>query len=139
MVGERSQRGRSPARYGVLLAVAAAAAAAAPYVATAVGLEVNTRSVVEVVDHVVPGAVVILVGVFAAVTARLPLPAATLALLAGLWMTLTHIPLIADARSGVVGWGPALVHSLPAIAVLVVAGAATVSWAADGDAGPERP
>ena len=112
--------------------------AAAPYAGRALDLVVNTTATVEVVDHVVPGAVILAVAVFALVTARISLPAALLAALASFWMTATHVPLLLQVPKDQVGLAPALWHSLPGMAVFVVALAATVmAWRAAGESSRE--
>ncbi|HEX2027510.1 MAG TPA: hypothetical protein VHF25_05870 [Nitriliruptorales bacterium] len=101
----------------------------APYAGPPLGFVVVTRPVVEVVDHVLPGIVLLGVATFALVTGRLPLPLSLLAVLAGLWMAGTHVPLLAQAARGGVEVAAALWHSLPGLLLLVVAvGAAVVAW-----------
>ena len=39
--------------------------------------------------------------------------------LAGLWMTATHLPLIVQARNGEAPWGASLYHSIPGFVVLL--------------------
>ena len=84
------------------LAALAVWAMAVPWLARAVGLEVDVPARLEVIDHVVPGAV---------------------AALAGTWITATHVTLVPEALDGVTGWGPALAHlsAGPPIVVLAVA------------------
>ena len=99
-----------------------------PYLATAVGLEVDVPARVEVVDHVVPGALVVAVsGVLVGLRDRLDpegLPALSLigvACLAGFWTTSTHVPLLAEAADGVTSWGAALLHFSSGPPVVAVA------------------
>ncbi len=91
------------------------------------GPHLDTADRVEVADHVVPGALVVLVSV--AVLAcglvrarRSPpmLPAGLAVVLAGCWMTATHVPLLAQAARDEVGWGAGLFHTLPGVAVLAL-------------------
>ena len=109
-----------------LLAGLGAWAAVVPYLATAVGLEVDVPAKVEVVDHVVPGAIVIAASA-ALVALRLDpegLPALSLAgvaALAGFWTTSTHMPLLAEAADGVTPWGAALLHFSSGPPVVLVA------------------
>lgn len=96
----------------------------APYVGNAAGLEVNTRAIVEVVDHVIPGAVLMLVGLGLARWTSLSL--ALVGVLAALWMAGTHLPLVVQAASGGVDWTAALWHSVPGFALFVLTVGATV-------------
>ncbi len=96
---------------------------AVPYAGRALGLEVNVAPSLEVIDHVVPGAVVVACAGFSylklrdasAPTSLSYLIAVGVSLLAGLWITTTHLPLLAAATRGSVQWGPALWHSLPGL------------------------
>lgn len=79
----------------------------------------------EFVDHVVPGAVVIVASLLALVLARRvvlgPLFAVGLAIVvAGLWMDATHLPLVLQATRDEAPWGATLHHSLPGLAVLLL-------------------
>lgn len=93
---------------------------AAPYAGKALGLVVVTRPIVEVVDHVVPGLVVLAMAIASIVTRRISLPAAFLVSLAGLWMTATHVPLVAQALRGGVDMKAALFHSIPGAMITVL-------------------
>lgn len=42
--------------------------------------------------------------------------------LAGFWMTATHVPLVLQAMDGEVSWGAALYHTAPGLAVMAVGG-----------------
>lgn len=96
---------------------------AVPYVGRALGLEVNVAPSLEVIDHVVPGAVAVACAGFSYLKLRdgsatrslAYLIAVGVSLLAGLWITTTHLPLLAAANRGSVQWGPALWHSLPGL------------------------
>ncbi len=100
-----------------------------PYLATALGLEVKVSSLVEVVDHVVPGALVAVAGVYLTMLARRrslagaqsALLAGGVCFLAGFWVLSTHVPLLADASRSRVSWGAAIWHFSTALPVLVLA------------------
>jgi hypothetical protein len=123
----RMGRTRSRARG---LAALATWAIAVPWLARALGLELDVPTRLEVTDHVIPGLVVL---ACAALLARWPagvaghagrrLGACAVAGLAGIWITTTHLTLIPEALDGTTGWGPALLHlsAGPPIAVLAVA------------------
>lgn len=95
--------------------------AVAPYLSNAVGLAVDTKPVVEVVDHVIPGAVVVAVAVATLVGAPRSFIGSMLVLAAGLWMTASHLPLLVQATRGEAGLGAALVHSVPGMVILALA------------------
>ena len=92
------------------------------------GPALNTETRVEIADHVVPGVVVLAVSVAALVmTTRPPRRQSTLLLasgfvilLAGLWMTATHVPLVAQASRQEVTWEAALYHTAPGVAVVLL-------------------
>lgn len=78
----------------------------------------------EIADHVVPGAVVVIVSALAAVLTRRSgatsptlLPAGMLVGLAGVWMVATHVPLIIDATRDRAGWDATAYHGAPSLAV----------------------
>lgn len=88
-------------------------AAAVPYLGTALSLRLDVARSLEVIDHVVPGAVVL----FAAIaghgarrggTAWLLTGAAVC--LAGVWATVTHVPLVPELLDGTSPAGAALLH-----------------------------
>lgn len=102
---------------------------AAPYAGPALGFVVRTTAETEVVTHVVPGVPVLAVAAFVLVSGRFPLPAALVAVLAGMWMAGTHLPLVFQAFDGGVDMGSALWHSIPGTTIFVVAvAAATIAW-----------
>lgn len=79
----------------------------------------------EFVDHVVPGAVVIVASLLALLLVRRaalgPLFAVGLAIVvAGLWMDATHLPLVLQATRNEAPWPATLHHSLPGLAVLLL-------------------
>lgn len=112
------------------------------------GPELNTTDRVEIADHVVPGMVVLGIAVASLVMmsrrrgqqrrahALSLLVCGFVVVLAGLWITATHLPLVAQASRQEVTWGAAIFHTAPGVAVLVL-GAAWVAahWSAAGDAG----
>ncbi|MBA2752672.1 MAG: hypothetical protein H0U41_10660 [Actinobacteria bacterium] len=75
------------------------------------GPKLNTETRVEVADHVVPSLVLIAVSLVILVVSRrraetaagLSLVAGFLVALAGLWMVVTHVPLVAQAMRGRAG------------------------------------
>lgn len=101
--------------------------AATPYVAPAFGFTLTLDPLVEVVDHVVPGVVVVAACATALLLRRRPSAAyaftiaAALSMLGGLWATATHVPLLVQARQGLVTWGAAFFHSTPGVVLMVVA------------------
>lgn len=128
-MGEALQPADGPGawrRFGALLAALAALGTAAPYLAVPLGLEVNVPAGVEVVDHVVPGAVLLAVAGSAIAARTLPLAAALTAVLASFWMAATHVPLLADGDEPL---GAALWHSLPGFGLLALStAAAAYAW-----------
>ncbi len=84
-----------------------------------------TEDRVEVVDHVFPGVVVVIVSLIALVVARRsPRPGPFLfvvglvVLLAGLFMFATHVPLVMQATRDEAPWGGTVFHTSSALAVL---------------------
>jgi hypothetical protein len=103
------------ARWAIALAALAAWAMAVPWLAAAVGLELEVATRLEIADHVVPG--VIMLAAVAVLAARGGPPGGVVrigvsgvAFLAGLWITATHVPLIPAAIDGLAPWGAALLH-----------------------------
>ena len=93
---------------------------ATPYLGHAWELNLDVATKVEVVDHVVPGIVVVaatLVWLLLLGSSRageesaVPLAAIGLCFLAGLWVTSTHVPTIVKAGHPLVPWDAALFHS----------------------------
>jgi len=104
--------------------VVAAWAALPPYAGPSLVLDPT----VEVVDHVLPALVVLAVCVTVLAfrrraTAGALFAAGLLVVLAGFWMTVTHVPLLAQAARGEVSWAAATWHSLPGLAVMVLGAA----------------
>lgn len=102
-------------RLALGLAALAIWAIAVPWLARAVGLELDVPARLEIIDHVIPGAVAL---ACAAVVGRAQGPGGELrrlisgsaAALAGLWITSTHATLVPEAVDGISPWGPALLH-----------------------------
>jgi hypothetical protein len=102
------------------VALAAGWAILAPYLGPAWELTARVPARVEVVDHVVPGALAAIAAVVglarrgrsakaspdAAVVA-----ASALAVLAGFWTTATHVPVLPLAADGELSWPAALLHA----------------------------
>lgn len=91
------------------------------------GPHLNTAARVEVADHVVPGVVLIAVSAISVLVARRPghatswlLLAGLVALLAGIWMTATHVPLVAQATRDQAPGGAVLYHTAPGVAVMAL-------------------
>ena len=99
-----------------------------PYVGPALGLELDVSATVEVVDHVVPGVTVIAFSVLALFLLRrgwhsdsLPLLfSVAVCMLAGLWETTSHVPLLLEGGTPEAPWGTVLMHSLVGPPVLVL-------------------
>ena len=107
-------------------------ASAAPYIL--LGPDLNASAKNEFADHVVPGALMIVLAVVMLMRARsgtatagsaFPLLAGFGIILAGIWMTATHLPLVRDARNDIVDGGVAAWHTIPGLVVLVLG----VVWA----------
>ena len=105
-----------------------------------------TEDRVEVVDHVVPGVVVIVVSLISVAVARRsakPGPvlfvAGLVVLLAGLFMVATHVPLVMQATRDEAPWGGTVFHTSAALAVfgLGLLWAATYWSATAPEAEPE--
>jgi hypothetical protein len=93
------------------------------------GPEINTSMRVEVADHVVPAMLLLGVSVWALLRARRAGPAVGGTgmlvagfgvLLAGLWMTATHVPLVRQALRDQVSDAAAVYHTLPGLVVLAL-------------------
>lgn len=112
-------------RWAAALAAFAAWAATVPWLAEAVGLGLDVPTRLEVADHVVPGLVTLAGVALLAVLGRRPgsmvwLGVGSVAFLAGLWSTSTHVPLIFEALEGATPWGTALLHFSAGPPVLVL-------------------
>jgi hypothetical protein len=101
---------------------------AVPYVGPVLGLDLDVTDKVEVVDHVVPGMLVVACAIALLWLARrggsgslLSMGLACAIALAGMWITATHVPLLLDAGRGVVPWGTALFHTASGPVILALA------------------
>lgn len=97
--------------------------------------KLNVESRVEFADHVVPGIVVLAVSALGLVLLRSASPSPMLLFvggaaiaLAGLWMVATHLPLVNQARDGIVPGGAVAWHSLPGLAVSLLGVAWTIRF-----------
>lgn len=116
-------------RRTALLAALAAWTIVVPYLGRLLGLEVDVAARVEIVDHVVPGAVATAAALYLnRVARRGPLAAERFALLAsgvaflaGFWVLATHVPLLADAADSDQSWSAALWHSATAVPIVILA------------------
>lgn len=115
-------------------------AALTPYVL--LGDDLNAAAKNEFADHVVPGALMIALSAAQLVRDRagttggsFPLLAGFGILLAGLWMTATHLPLVRDAGDGIVAENVAAWHSVPGLVVMALG----VAWAASYWSSAEEP
>ncbi|MFP5364897.1 MAG: hypothetical protein ACLGI5_19430 [Thermoleophilia bacterium] len=95
----------------------------APYA----GPEVDVSSTVEFVDHVVPGAIVVTTAIFAIQRGASEFLTAAVGLLAALWMTVTHIPLVAAAARDQTPWDGAIWMFVPSALLLLLTGLAAAS------------
>lgn len=99
-----------------------------PYLGKALGLEVDVAARVEVVDHVIPGALVATAGVYLFIHARrhalagdnFALLAAGVSFLAGFWTLATHVPLIGDAANAGQPWDAAIWHSVASLPIVAI-------------------
>jgi len=100
-----------------------------PYIGPALGLELDVPSRVEFADHVVPGVLVAALSFLAlvwAVRGASPtnsppvLAAIGVCLLAGVWETTTHAPLLAEAGDPGSPWGAVLLHATPGPAIVTL-------------------
>jgi predicted membrane channel-forming protein YqfA (hemolysin III family) len=112
-----------------LLAAIGAWTIVAPYIGTALGYDVNVRPIIEFVDHVVPGVIVVAAALVLrrlALRGRLAgqafaLLASGVAFLAGFWVFATHLPLVQDAANSRLPWDAALWHSIAALPIVGLA------------------
>src|SRR5688500_12995647 len=113
-------------------------ASIAPY--ALLGPDLNASAKNEFVDHVVPGALILILSVVTLVRARsasapaggsFPLLAGFGILLAGLWMTATHLPLVKDAQNDLVATDVTAWHTIAGLVVMVLGGIwAASAWSA---------
>ena len=113
---EEASRARPAAavpRATIALAVLALWAMLVPWVAEAVGAELDVATRLEVVDHVVPGTLVLACCAVVAIARPgelVRLGAFGAAALAGFWITATHAVLLPEAVDGITPWPAALLH-----------------------------
>lgn len=98
-----------------------------PYVGPSLGLGLDVSSTVEAIDHLLPGLLTILAAGAALALERrgrsdsvLGFAALAVCALAGLFQTVTHIPLVGDAGSPVAPVGSVVLHSTPGPVLLVL-------------------
>jgi hypothetical protein len=108
------------------LAALAVWAGVVPWLARALGTELDVATRLEVVDHVVPGAIVVCCCALLLRLGRRPgslarLGAIAVAALAGFWITATHAILVTEALDGVSPWGAALLHLSAGPPVTIIA------------------
>ena len=113
-----------------ILAVLGALSTLPPYVGPGLGLELGEiADRVEVVDHVIPGVLIFLAAgacFLALRSGRMRMDSLLLAIavavcmLAGVWETSSHVPLVLDGGQPVSPWGSVILHSAlgPILAVL---------------------
>jgi hypothetical protein len=111
----------------VLLALALIAVwtACVPLISAALGVDIGVDTRTEVVDHVIPGAACLAaVGVLRGrVPGSMPaVAAAGVAMLAGLWVFVSHLPLLAEVGQPPVTWPEALLHAASGAPMLVLGG-----------------
>lgn len=97
----------------------------------------HVRRGAEIVDHVVPGLVVLAmvgIAILAGRSARVPLVTGMTVLLAGFWMVVTHVGLVAQGFRHEAPGGAVAYHSSTAALTLVVG----VVWVAMRGARPRR-
>jgi predicted membrane channel-forming protein YqfA (hemolysin III family) len=100
-----------------------------PYIGNALGLDVNVRAIIEFVDHVVPGVLVVAAALYLRKLARrrrlagepTALLASGVAFLAGFWVFATHAPLVRDAANDRLPWDAAIWHSIAALPIVGLA------------------
>jgi hypothetical protein len=104
-----------------ILAILGAVSILPPYVGPVVGLELEgIDSIVEVVDHVIPGIIIFLAAGASFLLLRsgrlkedsiVLASALAISLLAAVWQTSSHIPLILDGGRPEAPWGAVILHS----------------------------
>jgi len=110
-------------RLAWVVAALGIASIAVPDTGRALGVDVDVDRSVEIVDHVVPGLATVVAALVLWMSAErfgVQLAAWGAVLLAGLWVTVSHIPLVADAGQGVVGWPDALFHATLGAPILLI-------------------
>ena len=119
----------SPTLIRALIALAAVSAwsMVPPFLGPAIGLELDVARSVEVVDHVIPGAVSLVGALVALREARRSEPESITALVAigvctvaSLWQAGTHLTLILDAGEAGRPVGAVLLHASPGFGMLAL-------------------
>lgn len=101
----------------------------APYV----GPEVPVPAIVEFMDHVVPGVVVLVLALSSYHRRRFDLLTVGGGFLAAVWMFTTHVPLLAQAVRGEFSWGGSLWMFVPSTLILVLTlWAMVLAWWEEG-------
>jgi len=112
------------------LSILGALSVTPPYLGPLIGLELDgIESTVEIVDHVVPGMVVFLAAGTSFLLLRagrirkdslLLASAVAICMLAGVWETSSHVPLVLDGGRPETPWGAVILHSTlgPVVAAL---------------------
>jgi hypothetical protein len=113
-------RPRRTARLAALAAVAVWSIVP-PYLGPAIGLELDVASSVEVVDHAVPGVLVLVLVALMRVTDNDESAAALGACaLCGLWVTTSHATLVLDGGEEGKPWDAVLFHATPGPVLLAL-------------------
>ena len=101
---------------------------AVPFLGPELGLKLDVTRKIEIIDHVVPGIVIVGCSLLMLALLRRGRSGSLVALgvawtisLAGLWIAATHMPLLRDAGRGLVPWGTACFHSASAAVTLALA------------------
>ncbi len=122
------QRPATLERWLVALAAVGGLSILPPYVGPAVGLELEVDPSIEVIDHVLPGLVTIVGALLALRLARqgaadgMPaLAALAVCALAGLFQTVTHVPLVLEAGAATSPVGAVILHSTPGPVLMLLA------------------
>lgn len=111
-----------------VLAVLGAWSIVVPYIGPRLGLDLDVSHKVEIVDHVLAGIVIVACAVVMLSLLRrgrsgslLTMGLACVIALAGMWITVTHVPLLLDAGRGLVPWGTACFHTASGPLILALA------------------
>jgi hypothetical protein len=114
-------------RFAAILATIGVWTVAVPSIGDALGLSVAVSGRVEIIDHIVPGALVAVGGLYLMRSARgrplasgrFTLRVSCVVFLAGMWVLATHLPLLADAATSDQAWDAAIWHAAGALPILV--------------------
>ena len=113
-----TDRERLTRRLALGLLVVGAWGTLAPYA----GPEVPVAADVEIIDHVVPGVMILTVSALALRRRMFALAPAAVSLLAAFWMVVTHVPLLAQAGRGEGPWDGALWMFVPGGVLMLLTG-----------------